>query len=372
MRALLFWMLSGLAALPASAENSRAVKATEQQAIEADARANALRQQADAADIKARRARFDAIGLARRIQEGEARAIMIEGRIAALQARARDQRSRLAAKQGDISRLLAALQTMGRRPAGLVLLEPKSAIETARVSALLAAVRPLLAERTAALRAELDETRRLQTALAAARRQLAASETALAASIASLDALQATERQARDRFDAEADAEQARARRLASKAIDLRGLAQAMEADGRRLAPDTPAVLRARAASGFTYVSPAAGTIRQGFGRRDSVGVRARGLTLATRDNAQVTAPAGGRVAYAGPFRAYGDIVIIAHDDTMLSLISGMERVDVVVGETVAAGTPIGRMGSVQPELYLELRRGGTPVDPAVYMASRG
>ena len=124
--------------------------------------------------------------------------------------------------------------------------------------------------------------------------------------------------------------------------------------------------------SGFDYHLPVAGRVQLGFDQPSDSGVRARGLTLATRGNAQVTAPANGRIAYAGPFRDYGDIVIIEHDAAMLSLISGMERVDVVVGESVRAGAPIGRMGSVGPELYVELRRTGRPVDPARYVARPG
>ena len=76
-----------------------------------------------------------------------------------------------------------------------------------------------------------------------------------------------------------------------------------------------------------------------------------------------------GASASAGPFRAYGDIVIIEHEGDMLSLISGMERVDVVVGEAVRTGTPIGRMGSARPELYLELRSDSRPVDPGALCA---
>ena len=347
----------------------------EQDALKADSRAAALRRDADAADDRARTARQTAIALARRIQNGEARVSAIEAGTARLERLRRQQRARLAAQHGEISRLLAVLQTLSRRPAGLVLLEPSSAVTTARVSALLEAVQPALRTRTAAYRRELAESRAVQARLDTSKRQLLAANTDLAAAIRQLDTVQADLRAERDSLDREADEERARARALAAKAMDLRGLAGAFDdgagTNARRLAPPRP-VRSAAAPLPFAYLQPAAGTIVEGFNDVSGVGVRARGITLSTRKGAQVVAPAGGRIAYAGPFRTYGDIVIVQHPGGLLSMMSGLERVDVLVGETVAAGTPIGRMGSLEPELYLELRQSGRPIDPAPHVRKTG
>lgn len=360
-------------AMPAAAEPPSGGGGVEREALRADARAIKLRRDADAADATMRSAHYQSVTLARRIQASEARLTRIEGQIGRLETLRRRQRASLAEKQGEISRLLAALQTLSRRPVALVLFEPQSAIAIARVSALLDAVRPVLASRTAALNAELATTRRLHARLLAAQRQLNGVKSVLAANVAALDKLQGEKRAARDRLDEEADIERLRARQLASQALDLRGLARAVEHEaGPRHPPRTVEATTTVAGRDDNYRLPASGTVNLAFGRRNSVGVQSRGLTLTTRDHAQVTAPAGGRVAYAGPFRNYGDIVIIEHDGDLLSLISGMERVDVVAGESLRTGAPIGRMGAVRPELYLELRQDGKPVDPERYAASGG
>jgi septal ring factor EnvC (AmiA/AmiB activator) len=346
----------------------------EQDALKADSRAAALRRDADAADDRARAARQTAIALARRIQNGEARVSAIEAGTARLERLRRQQRAQLAAQHGEISRLLAVLQTLSRRPAGLVLLEPSSAVTTARVSALLEAVQPALRTRTAEYRRALVDSRAVQARLVASKRQLLAANTELSQAIRQLDGVQADLRAERDSLDREADEERAQARTLAAKAMDLRGLAGAFDDSGGtnalRLAPPRPA--RAAAPLPFPYLQPAAGSIVEGFADMSHVGVRARGITLATRKSAQVVAPAKGRIAYAGPFRTYGDIVIVQHPGHLLSMMSGLERVDVLVGERVSAGTPIGRMGSLEPELYLELRQGGRPIDPAPHVRKTG
>jgi murein hydrolase activator len=366
------WLNPLLVALPLAAAAQPVPADIETDALAADQRASQLRRDADLADAKARQARAQAILYARQIQAGEARAIRIEQRKALLEAAMRRQRERLAEQQGEIARLLAALQTLSRRPTSLVLLEPQSALQTARVSALLAAVRPVLAERTKGLTTDLARKRGLAAKLADAERQLAAVEVLLAANVRALDAVQRRARAARDRLDAEADAERARARELASRAIDLRGLTSAIERDGRRSAGAAPRGSLVEAGGDGPYAMPASGRIVARFGTRTGAGVRSRGLTIGTRPQAQVTAPAAGRIAYAGPFREYGDIVIIEHVGERLSLLSGMERVDGVVGETVAAGTPVGRMGSDQPRLYIELRVAGRPVDPERSFGRRG
>jgi len=55
-------------------------------------------------------------------------------------------------------------------------------------------------------------------------------------------------------------------------------------------------------------------------------------------------------------------------------VLAGLGEVSAAPGQTVALGAPVGRMaggGKPGPELYLELRRSGTPVDPAPWLADR-
>ena len=105
----------------------------------------------------------------------------------------------------------------------------------------------------------------------------------------------------------------------------------------------------------------------RGFGAADAVGA-STGITLAPRGGAQAVAPAAGRVAFAGPYRGYGRIVIIEHDGGWTSLVTGLARTDVAVGEELVAGAPLGVAAVDSPVVTLELRREGEPVNPLDYV----
>lgn len=111
---------------------------------------------------------------------------------------------------------------------------------------------------------------------------------------------------------------------------------------------------------------PLQGTIVAKFGDRRA-GQRLRGVIL-TADRAQpVLAPGDGLVAYAGPFRDIGSLLIIEHRDAYHSLVIGASRLEVQVGDVVTEGQVVGwldRGASESMDLYLELRRVGEPIDP--------
>lgn len=111
------------------------------------------------------------------------------------------------------------------------------------------------------------------------------------------------------------------------------------------------------------YLLPATGRLVTGFGAPQGSGV-SRGLTLAPREAAQLVAPAQGRIVFAGPYRGFGEIVIIEHTGGWTSLVTGLARIDVRVGDEVIAGSPIGTAGETRPQIGLELRHDGEPVNP--------
>jgi septal ring factor EnvC (AmiA/AmiB activator) len=116
------------------------------------------------------------------------------------------------------------------------------------------------------------------------------------------------------------------------------------------------------------------------FGQTDTEGAVSKGLTIAAKAGAPVVAPLDGSVMFAGPFRGYGQILIVEHAHGYHSLIAGLGRIDTTVGRQVLAGEPVGVMGTPNggaPEgrpddgfgagplkLYFELRRNGQPVNP--------
>ncbi len=111
-----------------------------------------------------------------------------------------------------------------------------------------------------------------------------------------------------------------------------------------------------------------AGSIIRTFGSKDSDGITSHGLTFKTPLGAPVAAPASGRVVFAGPFRGYGQILILQHKGGYHSFLAGFGRIDAEMGQDVEAGEPLGVMpvkeSAEKPELYFEWRRNGEPVDP--------
>ena len=127
---------------------------------------------------------------------------------------------------------------------------------------------------------------------------------------------------------------------------------------------------------------PVNGVEVRAFGEADGLGGTAQGLSIATRAAASVSSPADGWVVYAGPFRSYGQLLIINAGGGYHILLAGMERINVTLGQFVLAGEPVGAMGtrlvasnsvqgvgSTQPVLYVEFRKDGTSIDPAPWWA---
>jgi septal ring factor EnvC (AmiA/AmiB activator) len=121
-------------------------------------------------------------------------------------------------------------------------------------------------------------------------------------------------------------------------------------------------------------VPPVAGRPVTGFGQTLEEGTTSQGLVLETLPGAQVVAPHDGQAVFRGPFRGYGEILIIEHRNGYHTLLAGLGRTDVVVGQWLLAGEPVGVMDVLEtdrPRLYVELRRHGNPIDPWPWLEAR-
>ena len=122
-----------------------------------------------------------------------------------------------------------------------------------------------------------------------------------------------------------------------------------------------------------SLVMPARGDLVRIFGDPEAQDEESKGISIKTRNKAQVVAPYDGRVAYAGEFRRYGRILIIEHGGRYHTLLAGLARISAVEGQWVLAGEPIGVMGGAEnadPILYLELRQSGQPINPLPWLAT--
>jgi septal ring factor EnvC (AmiA/AmiB activator) len=362
-------------------EEADALAEARRQAIVASKRSALLEGQAARASDDAARARAEKAAIAARIQAAEADIAAAQARIRLIEALRARQRARLAAQQGPIVRLVAALQTMARRPPALVLVQPGSLTDLVHVRSLLATTLPIVQARTAGLRAEVEAGNRLRRQADHAVATLRAGEQQLQARRLELARLEVGHRRRSQRFVDAAMFEQDRAISLGEQARDIVDLIRDLDSQAEqrdRLAELSGPVLRpaipgqartpvqrvaTRGERPPAYRLPVVGRLVTGFGEVSDSGIRARGLTLATAPSAQVVAPTGGRIAYAGGFKKYGQIVIIDHGRGWTTLITDLASVAVNVGETVDQGSPIGRAGGRRATVTVELRRDGQPID---------
>ncbi|SHN62275.1 murein hydrolase activator EnvC family protein [Erythrobacter sanguineus] len=356
----------------------------------AEQRVARLTREAEAATEAAEHVAAETAALAARIQQTEADIEVARAQLTITRAERAELTARLAEQQEPTARLAAALQTASRRPLALSALQPGSLKEVVYVRAVLDSAVPQIRARTANLRAELDKGRMLEAEAAAALESLRDGEQALRQRRAQLAALENRQRVASRTARGAAVREAERALALAEEARDLDGLVARLDdiaALRRELAALPGPVLRpADLAAALPTASqpvaaatssakpprdfqlPVDGRTLVGFGAKRDSGLASTGLVLAPVAGAQVVAPARGRVAFAGPYRGFGRIVIIEHDGGWTSLVTGLARVDAAVGDTVIGGSPIGVAGGREEPVTIELRRHGEPANPLQFL----
>jgi septal ring factor EnvC (AmiA/AmiB activator) len=362
-------------------EQAQALAETKRRGVLAQRRSEQLEAKAAQASDDAATARAQAVELASQVQEAEAGIAAAKARIAAIEVLRARQRARLAAMQEPIARLTGALQTMARRPPALAIVQPGSLSDLIHVRSLLATAVPVIRARTAALRAEVEEGNRLRRRADLALAAVQEGQKRLVERRIELARLEMDYRRRSRDLSAAAMVEQDRVLAMSEKSRDISELmddldeqaevrARLAELPGPLLRPLQPGAARAlvreaavRRTGRPPYRLPVVGRLVSGLGEVSEAGLRAKGLTLATASSAQVVAPAKGRIGFAGPFRGYGNIVIVDHGGGWASLITHLAHVSVRVGDRVDQGSPIGRMGTGNPRVTVELRRSGRAID---------
>lgn len=349
------------------------------------------------------------IDTAARIRTIEANISDSEGRIRPLDAREAEIRLSLETRRDRIGEVLAALQRAGRRAPPALLVTPEDSLQSLHTAMLLGATVPEMRARALKLASDLGELIQVRKNISEERDRLAAERDKLTTDSTRLAAL-VDERQ-KTQSDAERDmaAEKSRAAELAKQAGSLQDLIAKMEQDiksaaraaaAAELKGTPPSVngkpnLRgmqdpARLSPAIAFAAakgllplPVNGTKIRNYGGPDGNGGQEKGISIATRPGAQVTTPCDGWVVYAGPFRSYGQLLILNAGGGYHVLIAGMDRISVNIGQFVLTGEPVATMGSQsqvasilaapssQPVLYIEFRKDGAPIDPGPWWAAK-
>lgn len=329
-------------------------------------------------------------------------------------------RGSLMARRDVLAEVLGALQRMGRNPPPAMLVRPDDALSSVRSAILLGAVVPELRAETEVLMADLNELARLASSMETERRRLVDAMTRQIEERQRMNLLAEEKRRLQARSQAQLAREQERASELAERAGGLEELIASLEdeivsvreaqeqaraaAEAERharteqqAAEEQPAPVdeqQMAAASQFAAIPfaalsgqvslPVHGQIAARFGEDDEAGGQLSGDIVRTHSGAIVTAPSDASVLYAGPFRSYGQLLILNAGGGYHLVLAGMNRISVRLGQSVVAGEPIGAMGEARvasfatsgdeesgPELYVEFRKDGKPVDPAPWWADR-
>lgn len=359
-------------------QRQRLVSAKRDAAI-ANRRAEALARQAVAERDAADKARTEEAALTARVDAAQANLVAAHARQAIVGRLLAGQQDRLGMQQAPVTRLLAALVALARRPTVVAIAQPGSIDDLVHVRAVLGGALPVVRARTDAVRRSIERTRALRDSAARAATALRDSRAALEADRVALARLEAAHRQRSQALGRNAIGESDRALALGERARDLvealdeGGVAQATAAELKALEGPVPRPLAPgavpRPAVPGVYRLPVTGRVVAGFGEISDTGVRSRGVTLAVAAGTPVFAPAAGLVRYARPFRGYGDIVILDHGDGWMSLVSGLGAMHVAAGQRVPSGATLGRAAKGEdPRVTVELRRHGRPMDIAALL----
>jgi septal ring factor EnvC (AmiA/AmiB activator) len=349
------------------------------------------------------------IATATRLRGVEGRIAETESRLGPLGETERSIRRSLEGRRTVIAEVLAALQRIGHRPPPAIIVRPEAALESVRSAMLLGAVLPEMRAETEALAGELADLVRIRKEIADERDLLAKDVAAMSDERQRMSLLVEERQRQQSETEKALETERQRAVALARQVDSLRDLIAKLEhgldSAGRaaraaaRVEEPRPgtdgkpnlAALKdpGRLAPAIAFTSakgllplPVNGVRLRHFGAPDPIGGQERGLSIATRAGAQVTAPCDAWVVYAGPFRSYGQLLILNAGGGYHVLLAGMERISVNPGQFVLTGEPVAVMGggsqvaailasgSSQPILYVEFRKDGTPVDPSPWWAA--
>jgi septal ring factor EnvC (AmiA/AmiB activator) len=301
----------------------------------------------------------------------------------------------LGEKQDQLSELLAGLQRLEQNPPPALVVEPGDILSALRGAMLLGTLVPELKTEAEALALNLDRLGQIEATIGSRKQEVAKDVARLEDQRRELGRLVTQKKSLVSQSSAELEAERRRTRTLADKARSLKQLLaslaeerkrQEAEATERQAAEDkqrqrqeellrAPKLAFAEARGKLPF--PAQGQIVRRYGEPDGLGREAQGLMIATRPGAQVTAPTDGKIEFAGPFRSYGQVVILNPGGGYRVLLAGMDKVTADVGEFLRSGEPVGEMGSgpasvtlfgevVQdgrPVLYIEFRNSTEAVD---------
>ncbi len=327
----------------------------------------------------------------------------------------------------NLASLLASIQNLALHPRDSLLFQPLTPVEIIQSAILMREGIPFISQNAEKLKNDLENLKNQQNALSKKLLELSTQTKDLKKKQEDIKKLAAEKKQIKEKIEGQTTKTKQEAIELASKASDLRDLMEKalQEAEIKRrkqeelkraarereleaqkkLEEEQLKRLREGKSAGFEgqydidsepqetvktqkiepqsyeipsvkikpasgqFIRPVRGEIITQYGQELSKGVTSKGIVFKTRDNAQVVAPYDGTVVFSGPFKGYGNLIIISHNADTVSLIAGMKTIDTENGQMLLAGEPVGLMPDNQnAKLYMEIRKNKKPVNPLSWL----
>ncbi len=378
-----------------AAPKEKDLKSVQQQIEREKERKKALEARSRKLLLETATLRRELIDVARSAQEKEALLTQLESQLSRLVREAEGREAALADQRRQLAGTLGALGRLSRNGPQALLVFPGKPTDMVRSAMLLRIAVPRLGDRAATLAVEIDT-------LTQVKKDIAGKLLSLRQASADRDEERNRLRRLLDRKSVLRQETEAafrkntrRMRELAAEAQNLRDLmvrlrSKPAEASNKpQIAAIPPAPPRAVTPPPSTLAGPPVGLrvfpdrgpltlpvrgrLVGRYGASTNFGNTAKGIRLETRPDAQVVTPFDGKVVFAGPFRNYGQILIIEHRGGYHTLLAGLAQIDAVVGQWLLAGEPLGSMAtrkSGKPVLYVELRRNGQPINPLPWITA--
>ena len=397
----------GILSFPAGNLSAAEVSKSDLQKMEArvaEQKAERERLEAEAAkidneikDISQKMVRY-----ARTIQNNEEKLSSMENELKTLQQDLKKAEDTFALEDDNLIRTLAALQNLALKPTESLFVQPLTPVEIIRSAMLLRETVPYLEQNAARLRRNLEQIEQRKAKVEAQIERISKQKKVMESEHGELKALAKKKSVLRKSLELRSEAAAKKVSAFASQAEDLRDLLAKLEkerlerkrreqeAERKRLAEEQrrkkqeesqradliklkPQSIK-ELGEGFLRAKgnlpmPARGTIITRYGEKISKGVTSKGIIVKTRPQAQVISPFDGNVIFAGPFRGYGNLIIIEHGKGYLSLLAGLDSIDCELGQMLLAGEPVGLMPDTNDsKLYIEIRKDNHPINPLTWI----
>ncbi len=343
---------------------------------------------------------------ARLIQNNEEKLSLMETQLEKLKTDLKNAEEGFSEEDDNLIKTLSALQTLAMKPTESLFVQPLTPVDIIRSAMLLRETVPYLQENAERIRKELENIEKKKELIEKQYQQISKQKKVLEAEHERMRQLVQKKSKMRNAVEIKSEKTKRNIDKLAGQAQDLRDLLskleqqrlekQRKEAEQRRLAKIKEEARKAQqknneekqtadlikshsgAITGIggdfakakgTLPLPARGKILTVYGEQKVKGVSSKGIIIKTRDNAQVISPFDGTVIFAGPFRGYGNLIIVEHGNGYLTLLAGLSTFDVELGQLLLAGEPVGQMPvGEDAKLYVELRKDNQPIDPLAWM----